>query len=215
MKKRTTKSSKTSGKYTAQDHYFDEKYGVLRNKLKLTSPIKLELRENEALILAYDQAATTYTESHVFSSQDVCILHKLFLGEIYDWAGVYRTVDISSAGIRWCHADFVAGEMRRLDELLAKLTPFAPEMSEEEIVERIAQIHGELIMIHPFRDGNGRVTRLLCDLLLMQAGHTPTQHELFYDESLRSKYHKAIRSVWRKASYEELIAFLRPLICQR
>lgn len=97
-------------------------------------------------------------------------LHKLFLGEIFEWAGKYRIVDISSPQIRWCHAQFIESELERYSKLLSELTPFSPDLSREEIINRLVKVHGELIVIHPFRDGNGRTTRLLCDLLLGQAG---------------------------------------------
>jgi len=209
MKKR---ASKSSGKYSTQDHYFDKKHGVLINKLGIKSPHELELQERQTLLDAYDQSASFYSESHTFRAKDISALHKLFLGDVYDWAGEYRTVDLSSENIRWCHAKFIENEMQQLDKLLQELTPLRPELSQTEILERIAKIHGELIVIHPFRDGNGRVTRLLCNLLLMQAEREAIQQTAFYDDSHRLEYHEAIQSVWKNKDYDKLIAFLARLI---
>jgi cell filamentation protein len=43
-------------------------------------------------------------------------------------------------------------------------------MPDEPLTEAIAQVHIELILIHPFRDGNGRLSRLLASVMAMQAG---------------------------------------------
>ena len=128
------------------------------------------------------------------------------------WASKYRTVDISSEDIRWCHARFIESEMKRFDKLLKSLTPFTPDLSQTEILTRIAQMHGELIIIHPFRDGNGRVIRLLSDLLLMQAEIETMAKNSLYDDSFRQEYHQAIKEVWAKADYKRLVKLLAGLI---
>ena len=60
-------------------------------------------------------------------------------------------------------------EMKRFEEILEELTPLTHDLSRNKLLESLAKIQGELIVIHPFRDGNGRIARLLGDLLLMQA----------------------------------------------
>lgn len=50
---------------------------------------------------------------------------------------------------------------------LARYTP-CTNMSEEQIMEAIAVTHVELILIHPFREGNGRLSRLLADVMAVQ-----------------------------------------------
>lgn len=154
-------------------------------------------------------------ETHQFTERDVCYLHRLFLGEIYDWAGQYRSVDLSSGGIHWCHAKFIPQEMEKLSKLFSELTPFDSDMSKEEIVRRLGQIHGELIVIHPFRDGNGRVTRFLCDLLLMQAERKPFGQELVEKKSIRDEYIAAVRTVWGKADYTSLIRLFERLMAPK
>ncbi len=203
-----------SNKYYLNDQDFDGNHGVLKNRLGINDPIKLELQENTALIQAYEKAASEYSEHHKFKESDVLQLHRLFLGKIYEWAGQYRTVDLSSPPILWCHAPYIKQEMIRYSQLLASLTPFSPKLSPEQIIERLAQIHGELIVIHPFRDGNGRTTRLLCDLLLMQAEIEPIGRGVFEDKKLREKYHQAIQTIWQKKEYDPLIVLLKRVIFQ-
>ncbi len=201
-------------KYQADDPAFDYEHGLLKNKLGLIDGQALERAENEALLQAYDLAATDYSETHVFTSGDVRKLHRLFLGGIFDWAGEYRGIDISSPDIRWCHARFIDKEMARLDEMLRRYTPFSPIWSREEVLQKLAEIHGELIVIHPFRDGNGRTARTLANLLLMQAERHPFHMTRFNDSEIRKNYFTAIQEVWRKGIYGKLIRLFDLLVPQ-
>lgn len=203
---------KITNKYTTDDPYFDKQHGVLKNKLGIIDQEELDHIESQALLNAYESTALEYSETHTFSEGDICNLHKIFLGEIYKWAGEYRVVDISSEEIRWCHAAFIESEMKKLNNLLSDLTPFTPHLSRAQIVDRTAKIQGELIVIHPFRDGNGRVARLLTDLLLMQAETVPMQRESFYDESFRQEYYTAIKEVWANVDYARLICLFDRLL---
>jgi cell filamentation protein len=199
-------------KYEADDPAFDPKLGLLRNRLGITDASELERRQSAALILAYDRAALSYSETHRFTANDVRDLHRLFLGEIFAWAGDYRKVDISSDEIRWCHAAHIEASMERYGQRLAELTPFSPSLSRGELLANLAELHGELIVIHPFRDGNGRTTRMFCNLLLMQAERPPIRFGAFDDHEIRREYHAAIRELWAKVEYGRLIALLDRLV---
>lgn len=199
-------------KYSVNDPAFDPVHGVLRNTRGIIDPGALEQAESDCLIAAYETAALSYLETHRFSEADVCALHRLFLGPLFEWAGTYRMVDLSSGDIRWCHAAYIGAEMARFGARLSALTPFSPAMDRPTLLARLAELHGELVMIHPFRDGNGRVTRLLGDLLLMQAEHPPIQMGAFDDVEIRQEYHVAIRDVWMRAQYDRLIALLDRLV---
>ncbi|MFH1546036.1 MAG: Fic family protein [Patescibacteria group bacterium] len=201
-----------TNKYQANDPNFDEKHGVLHNKLGIVDPIELEHRENDALIFAYDHVASHYSDTHCFMLKDICDLHKLFLGDIFEWAGNYRRVDISSEKIHWCHALHIPTEMQNYEKRLARLTPFSLKLSREETLSRLAELHGELIAIHPFRDGNGRTVRLLCDLLLMQAGLAPIGLDAFKEQKTREEYLTAIRAVLNKVDYQPLVHLLDRLV---
>ena len=199
-------------KYEANDPAYDEAHGVLRNLLGVLDPVQLERHEKAALLAAYDRAALSYSENDSFTPDDVRQLHRLFLGNVFEWAGEYRRVDLSSDDIRWCHAKHISSEMERFGKRLSLLTPFSPALSREELLSRLAELHGELIVIHPFRDGNGRTARLLGDLLLMQAEHPPIQFGAFDDKEIRHEYHAAIRDIWGKVDYRRLIALLDRLV---
>jgi cell filamentation protein len=199
-------------KYDIEDPLLDKEHGVLKNKLGITDPEKLHSLETQHLLKAYEKAAQEYSETQQFTDKDVCILHKWFLGDIYAWAGTYRSVDLSSEDIRYCHAAFINENMKTFGEMLFQNTPFLPGWTKDEIVSRLAKIHGDLVIIHPFRDGNGRTTRLLCDLLLMQAEYNPLETDIFYNKAFIEKYHQAIQRFWGRGETDLLISLFGPLI---
>ena len=99
--------------------------------------------------------------------------HRLWLGPIFDWAGRYRSVNIGKGGFQFAHAPLIAGLMSELERgALEKHTPCRPSQ-DEAILAALAEVHAELILIHPFREGNGRLARLLALLMALQAGLPP------------------------------------------
>lgn len=146
---------------------------VLRNRLAITRVRDMNEAESQALLIAQDAALDRYGPDHRFSAADVCDLHRLWLGPIYEWAGQYRNVNIGKGGFQFAHAPLIAGLMSELERgALARHTPCRPGQ-DEAIAAALAEVHAELILIHPFREGNGRLARLLALLMALQAGLPP------------------------------------------
>ena len=76
-------------------------------------------------------------------------------------------------------------------DILPAHTPCS-EMSEERLVEAISVVHVELILIHPFREGNGRLSRLLANVMALQADR-PALDYTHWDEN-RIDYFAAIQA---------------------
>ncbi len=146
---------------------------VLRNLLGIKRVGDINEAESQALLLAQAQATEQYGDDQEFTAKDVCDLHRLWLGPIYPWAGEYRTVNIGKSGFQFAHAPLIQGLMAELERgALSEFTPCRPA-ADEQVAEALAIVHAELILIHPFRDGNGRVARLLALLMGLQAGLPP------------------------------------------
>lgn len=146
---------------------------VLSNRLGITRVRDMNEAESQALLIAQDAALDHYGPDHRFTAADVCELHRLWLGQIYAWAGEYRNVNIGKGGFRFAHAPLIAGLMGDLERgALARHTPCRPDQ-DAAIASALAQVHAELILIHPFREGNGRLARLLALLMALQAGLPP------------------------------------------
>jgi cell filamentation protein len=97
-------------------------------------------------------------------------MHKHWLGDIYEWAGEYRHVNVAKGGFMFAAANRVPRLMR--DFSAGPLREYTPcnFSSVEMQVRALAVVHTELVLIHPFRDGNGRCARLLSTLMGLQAG---------------------------------------------
>jgi cell filamentation protein len=125
------------------------------------------------LQIAQNDAIERYTVDHRFKTADICDLHRSWLWPIYDWAGEYRVVDLTKQGFRFAHAAQIPRLMQELERgALARFTPLARQPV-KEVSLGLAVVHAELILIHPFREGNGRLSRLLAMLMGLQAGLPP------------------------------------------
>jgi cell filamentation protein len=89
---------------------------------------------------------------------------------IYEWAGSYRNVNLSKNNFPFAAAKMIPLLMKQFEkEFLQKHTP-CKFKSFVRIVQSLAEVHVELILIHPFREGNGRLARLLSMVMASQAG---------------------------------------------
>lgn len=146
---------------------------VLRNLLGIVRVRDMNLAESQALELAQDAALDRFDSEHRFTAADICALHRLWLGPIYAWAGEYRRVNIGKGGFQFAHAPLIPGLMTELERgALARHTPCRPA-NDPEIAAALAEVHAELILVHPFREGNGRLARMLALLMALQAGLPP------------------------------------------
>ena len=143
---------------------------VLKNRLGITSEDEMDATEARALEQAMDVLVRTYDETHRFTATDLCDCHRTWLGDIYEWAGHYRQVNVSKDGFPFAAAMQVPALMDQFEQdVFRRCTPctFADRA---EVVRALAETHVELVLIHPFRDGNGRVARALSTLMALQAG---------------------------------------------
>jgi cell filamentation protein len=146
---------------------------VLRNLLGIVRVRDMAWAESQALSLAQAQAVEIYSQDQRFSAKDVCDLHRLWLGDIYAWAGEYRNVNMAKGGFPFAASQQIPRLMREFERsVLARHTPCRTNSS-QETAKALAVVHGELILIHPFREGNGRLARLIALLMGLQAGLPP------------------------------------------
>jgi cell filamentation protein len=70
---------------------------VLRNKLGITDLDEMDRAEAQALVKATDALIHEYGTDHRFCADDICHMHQIWLGDIYEWAGKYRSINISKS----------------------------------------------------------------------------------------------------------------------
>lgn len=175
---------------------------VLRNLLGIVRARDMAEAESEALEIAQEAALERYGPDHRFSAKDVCALHRLWLGPIYPWAGEYRTINIGKGGFQFAHAPLIPRLMNELEHgPLRRRTP-CRQMDKAAVADALAEVHAELILVHPFRDGNGRLARLLSLLMALQADLPPLDFSPIADRGKRA-YVAAIHAAMSE-DYEPL-----------
>jgi cell filamentation protein len=166
---------------------------VLRNRLGIRRAIDMQFAESTALDAVQEWAVGHFDSAHCFTANDICELHGRWLGSIYGWAGEYRSVNIAKGGFMFASAQQVPRLMNAFErDVLASETPCA-DMGPERLAAALARSHAELVLIHPFREGNGRCARLLCLLMAMQAG-MPTLDFFSFSGRGKRRYIEAIHA---------------------
>jgi len=146
---------------------------VLKNKLGITSPDEMDRREKEEQLRAIDELTDLLDINHRFTAADICQMHKIWLGNIYEWAGTYRQVKVSKGDFSFAFPKQIPKLMVELEK--GPLREFTPchFRSNVEIAKALAIVHTELVLIHPFREGNGRVARMVSIVMALQSGLPP------------------------------------------
>lgn len=143
---------------------------VLHNRLGIRSVRAIARAESERLLEVTERLLDETEVDQCFTAADICRMHRLWLGDVFEWAGEYRQVNLGKDGFMFAAAPLVPGLMAELERgPLRRYTPcrFATRRDQ---AEALAVVHAELVLIHPFREGNGRCARLLATLMALQAG---------------------------------------------
>jgi len=145
---------------------YPESY-VLKNKLNITDGEALKIAEREitAVKIAYIKDNPVRGKFDLNHLRDI---HKEVFGDIFDWAGKLRTVNISK-GNQFCLSHHL--ENYAVD-VFAKLKAdnFLLEKTQGEMPERLTYYLSEINVLHPFREGNGRTQRIFIEYLAQCAG---------------------------------------------
>lgn len=129
---------------------------MLENKLGLTSSAELA-REEERI--SKKKAAMLF-ENHILDNlksgkfSTLQTIHKYLFDEIYDFAGKLRTVNIAKGNFRFAPLMYIESALKNIDKM--------PQSNFYEIIEKYVEVN----IAHPFREGNGRSTRIWLDHML-------------------------------------------------
>ena len=192
MKKKKTNRYDASNLAEAQFEPGSRKR-VLKNMLGIKS--KREMDRIEALVQlpVMEELSGIYGKGHRFTATDICGIHKVWLGRVYEWAGRYRRVKLSKDGFPFAFPKEISGLMDEFErDVLKKYTP-CRFSAIKDIARAIAVVHTEIVLIHPFREGNGRVARILSALMALQAG-LPSLDFSGIKGKQRQEYFAAVRA---------------------
>ena len=141
----------------------------LINKLGITDECKLKEFEG-AVTFAKASELEKNTISTAFYIEHYRAIHKYLFEDIYDWAGEYRTVNLSKKGTKFAPADKISDLMTACFKRL-KENNFFQGNSFNVFVENIVDFYCVTNMIHPFREGNGRTERVFLVQFVRNAGY--------------------------------------------
>ena len=84
-------------------------------------------------------------------------IHAYLFGGLYDFAGLIRTVNISKGGFKFAMAEYLSETLKKIEKM--------PETTFDQIADKYVEMN----VAHPFREGNGRTTRIWLDLILKRS----------------------------------------------
>ena len=129
---------------------------MLENKLGITDSAELarieEKISKQKAVEMFESGQLESLEAGTYES--LAMIHKYLFDEIYDFAGEIRKVNISKVNFRFAPLMYLDAALQSIDKM--------PQSTFDEIVEKYVEMN----VAHPFREGNGRSTRIWLDLML-------------------------------------------------
>ena len=164
---------------------------VLRNKADITAPALMDEAELALLLQLYEFVMREQFPKRRLDVADLIEWHRLWLGNLYVWAGQERSVNMVKGDFHFAAAAQISRLLAAFErDGLHRYTP-CEGMDDDGLAEAIAVCHVELILIHPFREGNGRLSRLLADVMAVQAGREPLDYSCW--DADKAAYFAAIQ----------------------
>lgn len=128
---------------------------VLKNGLNITDQVELNKQEEKIskgkAIKLYDSGKINTVKVGTFAGLKQ--IHKYLFEDIYDFAGKMRDVNVSKGSFRFAPVIYLAQALKSIDKM--------PQSTFDKIVEKYVEMN----IAHPFREGNGRATRIWLDLI--------------------------------------------------
>jgi cell filamentation protein len=153
---------------------------VLRNKLNILDSGKLNVAEADISSVKIMSFLTKPVPKTV-SFRNLLSIHKFLFEEVYDWAGKPRTVDIQKGPTTFCRADFITQQAEKLCGQIQSAGCFKG-LPQSDFIKEFAHVYNEMNVIHPFREGNGRSTRLFFNQVAAIAGYQIDYGKISRDE---------------------------------
>lgn len=129
---------------------------TLENKLGITSSAELATQEErlskKRALELFESGMLDKLEPGTFKTLQT--IHKQLCMDIYDFAGKVRSVNIAKGGFRFVPAIYLLDALIQIERM--------PQSTFDEIIEKYVEMN----VAHPFREGNGRSTRIWLDLIL-------------------------------------------------
>ena len=160
----------------------------------------LEVINHEEAIIYLDELIK---EKDPITERNIKSIHKLVLKDIdNDNAGRYRRENVTIKGVTHIPPDYI-----KIPELMEKLILNYKSWNQYHPIIQATLLHGELVKIHPFIDGNGRTSRLIMNLVLMKKGYNP----VIIKKEDRLKYYDYLDKAHITGNYTDFIKLITKL----
>lgn len=148
--------------------YFYENSNVMKNKLgikdyRLLTFTEDRLTTNKALKFKKNLINTELIDTNYFKN-----IHKFLFGDLYEWAGSTRDVNMSKGNSSFLDITLIDKSLDAAFDYLRKEDYFLKEEDSNKYIQKLANFHIRLNNIHPFREGNGRATKLLMSVIALK-----------------------------------------------
>ena len=151
------------------DPYLNKESGVLRNLLGLKDQAGLDKAESSLSFLRTSEMRERPVKAE-FDLAHLQEIHKRLFGDVYDWAGQIRQVEIQKGNTAFALQTAIEGAARQLFAQLAQEQPLQG-LNIDKFSARAGHYLGEINVLHPFREGNGRTQREFMGQLAEASGY--------------------------------------------
>ena len=173
------------------ESYFIPGTKVLKNRLGLDDAEELRILEEKFVFLRIAELDSAPVEG-AFDYAHFKAIHRRLFQDVYEWAGEERISPTDQFMIKAGHAYYPAGpEMTKAAEkLFAGLAKddFLRGLEIDEFVAKLAELWGELNVVHSFREGNTRTQTVFFDELVKAAGYELDVERLASDSRVRAEF---------------------------
>lgn len=145
---------------------------TLENKLDITDSTELaRMEEKISKKKAVELFENGYLDNYeVGTFQMLAAIHRYLFGDIYEFAGKVRTVNVAKGNFRFAPVMYLQAAIENIEKM--------PQSTFEEIIEKYVEMN----IAHPFREGNGRSTRIWLDLILKKELNMVIDWSVVYKE---------------------------------
>lgn len=194
-----------------RDPYLYDDVDVLKNIANIKD--QEILRKAEADITSQAMLAMYFQKYDIFNSEALQDIHRIIFGQIYDWAGEYRTIQIVKSEdilggetVIYAHPKDIKRKTAALMKEISKLRRNCE--NDRDVIFRLVRIIAQIWQIHPFREGNTRSVIVFAVLFAKSLGFT-VDHSIFKDNSayMRNALVWASLGIYSRYEYIDRIFF--------
>ena len=197
------------------DPYLYDDVPVLRNQLEIRDEKTLDLIEAEQsrqnMMLLYEKGF------HDFTPEGLCEIHRTLFGDLYDWAGEYRIINIekrekllAGRSVWYSNDENIPGDLIRAFEAIQEGA--WENMSREAFVQTLTRLFPTIWQVHPFREGNTRTVVMMMTFFVEHYGYYMDQELLAASAGyVRDSF--VMASLDQFSEYEHLERILLDAVC--